>query len=90
MACAAKSLLAAEADELLDLEYLAHGHGASLDDDVSSGMVIDHPSVSRLLMSVDEKLYQPADDSFEGTAYENLSLNDIEDDTDAGFDRWDY
>ena len=90
MACAAKPFLSTDADELLDLEYLARGNDVSVDEETNSGTVIDHPSVRRIWMSVDEKLYQPADDSFEGTAYENLSLNDVTDDTDAGLDRWDY
>jgi len=71
-------------DELFDLEHLAH---RTHEDDF--GDVIQHPTVSRTLMSVDEKLYQPAGTQLEATAYENLSLA-AEDDTDAGFDRWDY
>lgn len=88
MACPNPSW-SAEADELYDLEYLAHGNGAQMDEEIG-GTVIEHPSVSRQLMSVDEKLYQPAGESLEATAYEDLSLNEIIDDTDAGFDRWDY
>lgn len=79
----------ADADELFDLEYLAHGQG-TFEDDTRGNTVIDHPSVRRIWLSVDEKLYQPADEIFEATAYENLSLSDVDDDTDAGFDRWDY
>lgn len=82
----------AEADELLDLEYLARSPDAVDDADLLplSGSVLEHPVVRRTLLSVDEKLYQPVGADFEATAYENLSLLDIEDDTDAGFDRWDY
>lgn len=78
----------AEADELYDLEYLAHGNGAQVDDDF--GTVIQHPSINRQLMSVDEKLYQRPGETLEAPAYENLSLLEDVDDTDAGFDRWDY
>lgn len=77
----------AETEELYDLEYLAHGTGVRSEDDFE---VIQHPSVNRQLMSVDEKLYQRPDETLESTAFENLSLAEVVDDTDAGFDRWDY
>lgn len=80
----------ADFDELFDLEYIARGPGSIADEDVvQSGTVVDHPSVRRTLMSVDEKLYQIAGEALEAPAYENLSLP-AADDTDAGVDRWDY
>ncbi|HLU77688.1 MAG TPA: hypothetical protein VKZ48_07290 [Burkholderiales bacterium] len=78
----------AETDELYDLEYLARANGVQSEDDL--GAVYAHPAVNRQLMSVDEKLYQPSGVATEGPAYENLSLVDAFDDSDLGFDRWDY
>lgn len=81
----------ADFDELFDLEYIARGPGSIADEDAAAqtGTVIDHPSVRRTLLSVDEKLYQVAGEALEAPAYENLSLP-AADDTDAGVDRWDY
>ncbi len=73
-----------EADELFDLEHLASNRV-----DEETGMILGHPAVYRQLLSVDEKLYQPVD-TLEATAYENLSLAEVLDDTDSGVDRWDY
>lgn len=80
----------ADFDELFDLEYLARSPEAFVDDEtVRTGTVVEHPSIRRNLLSVDEKLYQVAGEALEAPAYENLSLP-TEDDTDAGVDRWDY
>lgn len=56
------------AEELFDLEYLARADGGA--------QVFEFPMQPPGMMSVDEKLYQRFDESFESPAWENLAVEE--------------